>query len=134
MTLSKEGAVFRFHSPVDNALPAFESAIGSPINIDQNSFSGKIPLLIEESMVLSLKIETEKKGDSVYSLTLGPDVVLKFLELGSVELGSGIMLTASTQNGPFGTIKNKQNESINQAIHKVNYHYSVDFYLSNFED
>ena len=73
-------------------------------------------------------------GDKA-SLSLGLKGSLKspVLDKGKGSASTGFRISASVQSGPCGTIKNRQNESLNKKVDTYNYYSSPDFLLENVE-
>lgn len=131
---SNANVSFEFTNPTQELSNALQSSLGMPVTFNSNGFDADIPLGDYYAVGVSVPVSCSNNGDKA-SLSLGLKGSLKspVLDKGKGSASTGFRISASVQSGPCGTIKNRQNESINKKVDTYNYYSSPDFLLENVE-
>ena len=131
---SNANVSFEFSNPTEELSDALQGSLGMPVTFNSNGFDADIPLGDYCAVGFSVPVSGSKNGDKA-SLSLGLKGSLKspVSDKAKCSASTGFRITASVQSGPCGTIKNRQNESLNKKVDTYNYYSSTDFLLENVE-
>lgn len=129
--LEKDDIHFSISNPTDIALDTFASIINSPVTIDSAGITGEF-IILKNVVDVGVKTSAKVNKDTTATLTIGAIVSTGSEDAIGVGGGVGISITASTQDGPFGTIKNGQCESLNRNIETASYYESFEWFEMNF--
>ena len=134
MYVSKAGVSFEFPEPTSVLTTALQNAVKMPIILEEDGVSGDIPVGTYYGIKLSIPVSVSKKEDNVATLKLGGKISTPIpLDDSLVASAStGYRITASIQDGPCGTIKNRKSKALNTNVSTYEYYTSADFFVENF--
>ena len=133
MYVSEAGVTFEIPKTEELLTNTLQQEMKMPIILESNGVSADIPIGIYNSCELSIPVGVSKKEDDFVTLKLGAKASAKSPITDSVGASgsTGYRITASIQDGPHGTIKNRKSKSLNTMVNTYRYYTSSDFLKEN---
>ena len=133
MYVSEAGVTFEIPKTEELLTNTLQQEMKMPIILESNGVSADIPIGIYNSCELSIPVGVSKKEDDFVTLKLGAKASAKSPITDSVGASgsTGYRITASVQDGPYGTIENRKSESLNEKVKTYKHYTSIDFLKEN---